>query len=306
MLRRASPDVDEDDPKPALMTPRRLATQLEGIYLELSRAGCRLQGVGCYVESTTANELVDHIAALGKRLGELRGKVLTGEVAIVKGLDEQAWRERRPLLAALEDVQSNGALSPSPIRRILELEEQFPDAVWGKWSEVKLDEIDVDLPIVAALESRGVHTCGEVMMYAKDGVHLYDLLDPDNPKAAAELADELADDLIHHFSAFTQGMPMPTKRAERAQAEAWPWFQILHASKGNLVLAHVRAPDPGSAIAMGRKRKACRGLSRNGFDCREAPAPVDPPNPRATSPRTPRGRSSAAPAGVGASNGKSS
>jgi hypothetical protein len=92
----------DDEPGPALQTPRRLAGQIERIYLDLARARGRLVGVSCYLESPRARELGQVLDDVVDSLAELRGRILSGDAAIVVGRDDASWRERQPLIDLIE------------------------------------------------------------------------------------------------------------------------------------------------------------------------------------------------------------
>lgn len=87
-----------------VMTPRRLADELERISLLISRAQLKMRRLCPYVDSLSFYNVANSLAVQVAELGRLSGDVLVGKVPIVAGRDEAAGRDRYPLLEATADA----------------------------------------------------------------------------------------------------------------------------------------------------------------------------------------------------------
>lgn len=107
-------DPPEDEPGPQLLTQKRAANQVEALYLELAKVIGRLEGLIHYVDSQTVQDCLNALTAELRALMGIRARLLTGEIAIVRGEDRETWAKRQPLLAIAEASANGQAEVPSP------------------------------------------------------------------------------------------------------------------------------------------------------------------------------------------------
>jgi hypothetical protein len=158
----------DDSIEPALLTPRRMAGQLEALILGLYRVATGLRGLSGYVDQRQFDLLAKETEDMAVTIARLRSDVLIGRIPITHGRDEQAGRDRYPLLerspATSEHVGFPAA--PAAVAKIAEPISPKSDepAASNKPPMFRLidqpiSRLDVDDWVIEGLRSLGARNC---------------------------------------------------------------------------------------------------------------------------------------------------